>query len=254
MLYYYIFDGSFEGFLTAIYESYYNSKKPELILTEENYVADLFSEPVYIITDENKSVKVYNSLREKLTSQFIRNVFYVFLSEEEEAPTLLYHYIRKGFIMGPKIDLCLKDPEVLKVQKLQKKVTYECHRMLGFIRFSSLKPNLLYSAMEPDYNILSIIVPHFTKRLSSENFIIHDVKREIAAMYNKDQYVITPFQYSSYLALKTYSAQDEYELLWQEYFKNIAIAKRANPRLQKRCMPLRYWKHMLETKWQPYEL
>ena len=39
-----------------------------------------------------------------------------------------------------------------------------------------------------------------------------------------------------------------YEELWKEYFNNMAIESRKNPKAQKRSMPVRYWKHLTEIK------
>jgi hypothetical protein len=38
------------------------------------------------------------------------------------------------------------------------------------------------------------------------------------------------------------------ESLWREYFREIAIKERMNPRLQAKLMPRRYWKHLVEME------
>ena len=40
--------------------------------------------------------------------------------------------------------------------------------------------------------------------------------------------------------------KDEYVDLWKCYFESTTIKERKNPKLQKRMMPLRYWKHLSE--------
>ena len=45
-------------------------------------------------------------------------------------------------------------------------------------------------------------------------------------------------------------AEDErqFQLLWKNYFRALAIPQRTNERLQRRLMPRRYWKHLTEME------
>jgi probable DNA metabolism protein len=41
---------------------------------------------------------------------------------------------------------------------------------------------------------------------------------------------------------------DDFTRLWQDYYKSIAIKERENPRLLRRCLPVRYWKNLPERQ------
>ena len=45
-------------------------------------------------------------------------------------------------------------------------------------------------------------------------------------------------------------AEDErqFQLLWKNYFRALAIPQRINERQQRRMMPRRYWKHLTEME------
>ncbi len=45
--------------------------------------------------------------------------------------------------------------------------------------------------------------------------------------------------------------EELYSRLWREFVKNIAVENRTNHKLQKCCMPARYWKYLTEMK--PYD-
>jgi len=60
---YYIYDGSFEGILTAIYHAYYRRETPEKIVEEYDLQESLIINKVYIRTDIEKSNKVYHSCK-----------------------------------------------------------------------------------------------------------------------------------------------------------------------------------------------
>ena len=52
---------------------------------------------------------------------------------------------------------------------------------------------------------------------------------------------------NKYFAMIPVSDEEkEYRRLWKNYFDNIAIRERTNPRCQRNFMPVRYWKHLTE--------
>ncbi|QGU94758.1 DUF4130 domain-containing protein [Clostridium bovifaecis] len=242
----YIYDGSFEGLLTCIYEAYYNKENPEEILKKEEFIPNLLTKEVYIKSDMNKFSKVYEAIKLKVSPVSLKYVFYVYLSDINGSSNLIYNYVRLGFKLGKNVDLYLHDNRVLKIHMIVKKVTSEFHRMLGFVRFKDIDNKFLYAPIEPDHNITALITPHFTERLRSENFIIHDLKREVASIYDKNGWSITSLPKEYGLRLLYENENGLYETLWKEYFKSTTIENRLNPKLQKMHMPKRYWKFLTE--------
>jgi probable DNA metabolism protein len=142
------------------------------------------------------------------------------------------------------VDFHLLDPDVAAALAISKKVGRELHRLLGLTRFRLLDRGILYAPLEPDNDLIALLAPHFAIRLPREDWLIHDVKRKKAALYNKKQWVITDLHLKESLPL----AQEETELqdLWKTYFARIAIEERRNPRLQAGNMPKKYWKYLVE--------
>ncbi|MBM7582043.1 putative DNA metabolism protein [Caldicoprobacter guelmensis] len=241
---YYVYDGSFEGLLTAIYEAYYRQEEPEKILSDDNIQDNLFVQYVYINTDQQKAQRVYDAIVHKISSSAAKKVLYAFLSEAQDAGTAIYRYLKLGFKMGKSVDSALADPYVFRIHVLHKKVSQEAGKMLGLIRFRLLKNGIFYAPIEPDFNILGIIAPHFKRRMPTQDWIIHDVKRKLAAFHSQGQYAILPFEFKEALPLD--DEEFDYQTLWKEYFQNIAIKSRINPRLQRQFMPVRYWKYLIE--------
>lgn len=241
---YYTYDGSFDGLLTAIYEAYYRREKPEKILLEEDYQENLFLKRVHIHTDREKAKRVYNSIKSKISNESLKNIFYTYLSELEDLGTWVYQYLKLGWKIGKHIDLNLADDRVLVIHKIRLKIDREKHLMLGLIRFRRLQGNIYYAPIEPKFNIVGLVAPHFVDRLGEENWVIHDVKRGIGAVYNGEEWIIRDIDLDAELEY----GNDEfiYQKLWQEYFKSIAIKNRINPKLQKRNMPMRYWRYLVE--------
>ena len=241
---YYIYDGSFDGLLTAIYEAYYRREGPDKILAQQDVQENFFIRYIHIPTDEEKAHKVYQSIKTKISGDALDNIFYVFLSDLVEAGTLIYHYLRLGWKIGGDVDKYLGDERVFGILQVRQKVLREGHRLLGLIRFSHVAGEIYYAPIEPDYQILGLVAPHFTRRLADQHWIIHDTRRGLAAMYNQKEWVLKEFVLENKLVFG--EKEMEYQRLWREYFKSIAITNRINPRLQKRNMPMKYWKNLIE--------
>jgi probable DNA metabolism protein len=246
----YVYDGSFEGLLTAVHEAYYRHEVPSRIIAGAQKIGfvqeSLLNENVYILTDQEKSDRVYQSILDKISEESLQNIYHVFLSELEDAGTWIYEYLRLGFKMGGMVNQHLSDERVLRIIKTAKRVTGEVHLMLGLLRFKLLESRIFYAVMEPDFNILEMISPHFADRLASQNWIIHDVKRNQAALFDQQGWFITELSLANHPELS--SKEADYQDFWQRYFKTIAIQSRVNPKLQRQHMPRRYWKHLVEME------
>ena len=243
-LIYFIYDGSFEGFLTTIYEAYYREENPDKIIKTEDYEPDLFSQKINIETEEEKADKVYEAIEDKISSASLRKIYHAFLSEIDNIETDIYKYIQLGFKLGSNVDKHLTEDRVYKIQKISKKVGKEKHRLKGLLRFRKIKENMFYAPVEPDYNIIALLAPHFEKRLTNQNWIIHDRKRSIAVLYNTEESVITELED---IDIDYKEEELFYQKLWQEFFNTIEIKNRKNPELQKQYMPQRYWKYLVEN-------
>lgn len=243
----YLYDGTFDGLLTCVYEYYYSNKKAEEIVYEGDFFPDLIHEALKIETSEEKSKKVLNAVKSKIGIEALENIFTLFLSEEEGFELLFLNYIKLGFKFGSEIHHHMHNDVVLRVDKVIRKVNYEAHRMTGFVRFKAIGQEIYFAAIEPDHNILTLIAPHFSERFSNQCWIIQDLRRQIALMYNGTEWVITPMSTEASEKLQK-AADGIYEDLWRTYYATIAIKERENPKLRKRLMPARYWKHMTEFK------
>nr|WP_315024882.1 TIGR03915 family putative DNA repair protein [uncultured Aminipila sp.] len=239
----YLYDGSFEGFLTCIYYHYYEEKAAG-IFTSENYQPNILNSFIEVKPEAKKATKVYDAIEKKISPYDLQRIYRVFLSTVDNREMLLLNYIRLGFKTGSKISLLHGNPYVSPIEKSERKVTNEVHRLLGLLRFSVLEGEVLYAVLEPDHDVLEFLADHFTDRYKNEPFIIHDKKRNKALVSQGGEWFITDFTESNLPRLS--KNEKEYRALWKKYFETIAIKERTNPRCQKNFMPVRYWKHLTE--------
>ncbi|MBP2071884.1 TIGR03915 family putative DNA repair protein [Thermoanaerobacterium butyriciformans] len=241
----YIFDGTFDGLMTVIYVSYYNRQIPNDILSENSYQKNFLGDDIYISTDINKSDKVQNAITTKISKEALKNIYYVYLSELESSYMLIYKYVRLGFKIGRKINYFLQNDIVNDVIKLSQRINHEAYKMIELIRFKEIKKGLFYAKIHPDYNVLPLIVPHFAERFQDQYFVIHDVKRNLSAVYDKKSWIITDIPPEITLITKE---EEDFENLWKIYYKSISIEERKNLRLQRQHMPKKYWDMLTEKQ------
>ncbi|MEG0829595.1 MAG: TIGR03915 family putative DNA repair protein [Anaerovoracaceae bacterium] len=239
----YLYDGTFEGLLTAIYHHYYKEKAWG-IYHKDIYQSTMLGGYEEVETDPEKAMVVYSAIKNKISPYDLQRIYKVYLSTVENKETKILNYARLGFKRGGIISRLHGDPIVFPVQEAEKKVNNEVHRLSGLIRFSLLENQVLYSPVEPDHDVLELIAEHFCDRFKSEPFIIHDTKRSKALIAYENKWYISTFTKENLPKLA--EEEKNYTSLWKVYFKNIAIKERTNPRCQKNMMPVRYWKNLTE--------
>lgn len=244
----YLYDDTFEGLLTSIYDAFYSNGSPPTSIYGKSQTNTplLLGNIVEISTDINKFKKVKNAIINKINFLSLKKMYFAFLSNYEDKGIIIFNYLKIAFKLGPDVHDFLNIDVIRLVDNITKKVLNECHRFEGFIRFNQIEEKLLYSSIEPDNDILELIGDHFKNRFPREYFIIHDISRQKALIYNTNFYEIIDMDMETYEKLKFHN--DEYTDLWKTYFKATTIQERKNLKLQCRMMPKRYWKHILETK------
>jgi len=242
----YIYDGTWDCFLTAVHHYYYDHQDVTNIESALSYCPNLIDEYREIEPDNIKAKTVEQAILNKISFESLDNIIRCFFSEIDGRELWILNYIKLGFKIGIKIDSMLGIQTVLDVLLPARKVKFECHRMLGLLRFELLENNIYYANIQPDHNIITFISPHFKERFADQNWVIHDTKRNLAALYNTKRMLI------SYMDLTNipirHADELKFQSLWKNYFKHIAIKSRINPKLQKQFIPKRYWKHLTEKQ------
>lgn len=241
----YLYDGSWDGLLTAFYHACKAKEKAPVLACEDP--GELFCDYIRVHADQGIAKEVAAAVVQKIS----RNVLYrgglLYLSECADSGSVLYRYFLLGFAMGSKVDWYQSNEYVRRTHEISRKVTGEAHRFMGITRFEQTSIGVLYASVEPRHNIVPVIAPHFLDRLGDEKWIIHDVSRGIAALANeKGAYDILPFT----VEYRPDLCDDElfFRNLWRRYYKKVCITERTNIRLRNRFIPPRYFTHLTEIQ------
>lgn len=243
----YTYDGSYEGFLSCVYESYVNRELPVCFSTMEDPRITLYPERA-VETDREHAGRVYRSLSQKISQEAQRLVTQGFLTCMPERELRLYEFIRLGYKMGPAVVRDLTDERVAPVLRGVQHLNGEVHLLKGFVRFSE-HGGQLAAEIEPKNRVLPLLRPHFCARYSGEQFAIYDRTHQEALFYRPGEWAIVPLE--SFHTPAPGAEELDYRRMWRRFYDTIAIEGRENPRCRMTHMPKRYWGTMTEFQADP---
>ncbi|MCK8140267.1 TIGR03915 family putative DNA repair protein [Flavobacterium sp. I-SCBP12n] len=248
------YDSTFEGFLTAVFEIFEFKYQQPKIIKKDDSQQNIFATPIEIVTDVTKSDRVIKKLTDQLQNDGVRTLIYAFLSEKVGVEDLLFKVI--NYAVANKNQNVMKDfsnDAVLQVSQLTKSVGREKHRMEAFIRFELLKDGIYFAKIDPDFDVLTLIMNHFKNRYQDQKWLIYDLRRKYGVFYDLKNVEIVSLDLDLKLiddkSSSVFSDSEiEYQKLWWEYFDHTNIKERKNTKLHLQHVPKRYWKYLIEKK------
>jgi len=241
----FLYDSTFYGLLTIVFDSYCANKIPVKICAEEEYEYNILDKICYIETDQAKAKRISEGIIKNISFDTLSTAHMAFLSGQKNKELTILKFLLAGFKLGPKINNMMTIDYVMDTMKLNRNTGFEAHRLKGLVKFRCINNNLYYAPIHPDNNVIEIVGEHFVRRLANQNFILHDKNRNIAFTYNTKEYSI--IQVSADFHIPDYSEEEKlYQTLWKTFFKTIAIKERTNKRLQMQYMPKKYWQDLVE--------
>lgn len=251
-----VYDGTMAGLLTCIFTVYECRYAPVTIRRTTSNLRDAFAVEVTVETNKEQAARVWKGMRQKLSPGALREFYFCFLSEMYGIENTLLQYAQYVFSTDRNIEDNFSNKHVLEVSQVARKVSREKHRMEAFVRFQLLKGDIYYAAIEPDFNVLPVILPHFKKRYADQHWLIYDLKRKYGIYYNKDTELVDEITLEWADGAKQAKAGDDifepdekmYQLLWRSYFRGTNIKERKNMKLHVQHIPRRYWKYLTEKQ------
>lgn len=248
----YLIDGSLESLLCAVFEWFERKPGNILLQLENHYQPDAFTTAFHVHKDQKKADRVWKGLQKKLDRAWVRKFYCTFLSESAQAYNSLFEFACYIFSNPQGAEANYGNIHVLTVAQTARKVEREKHRMEAFIRFQHSADGIFYCGIDPDFNVLPLIMNHFEKRYTDQQWIIYDLKRHYGLYYDleKVEEVNLNAEEEKNLQKTTGTLQDGkenlYATLWKDYFKSTNIAARKNTKLHVQHVPKRYWKYLTE--------
>ncbi len=248
----YTYDGTFQGLLSVVYERF---KKREYKGNIRKKNDGTLFQGEYIETDLEWSERVLNKLEATAGRGVVCKLFTAFLSEKVDIEDQIFNYIYSLIKIGRGIEgIYLSSVEA--IDKAAFRASREAHKFKGFVRFRRIKDDTYYAIIDPQCNVLPLIADHFTGRFSDQDFVIHDVRRNMALVYSSESRSseisrltgvneeLLSYQEGSTLL---HEEEEGYMDLWRTFFDAVSIEGRKNLRCQRNFMPKKYWKDLVEV-------
>lgn len=239
LIYYY--DGSFDGLLSCIFDSYLYKEVPTAICCDEDALPTLFASRS-ISTDPAHAGRVLRKVAK--CSPYALNLLHKgFLTCLPDKEIYLYRMVAKLLEEGPGFLRNFSDETLHPVAAAVRHLNGEAHQLKGFVRFSDLG-GVLGGEIRPKNRVLPLLRSHFCARYQGESFFLYDRTHREALFYAGGKSVIRPLE--DFQMAPPDEAEARYRLLWKRFYDTIAISERYNPKCRMTHMPKRYWDTMTE--------
>ena len=257
-------DGSFAGFLCAVAEAINatRSGSPAPAIRGPEPCAELFDETIAVSTDETRARRLWDRLSRKAGEAALQTCFEAFCSDFEMREEAIARALARISRENGRVLDDMADPDICLVVKAALRAKGQAHLVTGLLRFSELRDGTWFAPIEPDCDVLRLIGDHFCARYADMSFAIHDRKRGTALLHRPGSpwRIVVGFSLETDTVSSASAADSGGSCLpysdremairsgWIAYFDTIAIAERANPRLQAGRMPKKYWRLLPEMK------
>lgn len=245
------YDGSFDGLLSAVFHVYAAKIPPETVrLSSGGRQNSLFGGHLDIATRADHAERVFARLHRGVGRAGMRRLLYGFLSNHEDMPAAFLRIVGLILAAAPRLNP-LTDyghPDIMQWSRWVKAVSREKHQMEAFVRFEEYENGLFLARIEPLYDVLPLILPHFCRRYPQQHWAVYDLARGYGAVWQNGQTSrISGLDLDSG-SLNRAGAETHYQNLWRRYFRSTTIRSRLNPKLHRQQMPVRYWRYLTEKQ------
>ncbi len=240
----YLYDGSFDGFLSCVFNCFLKKEMPIDIVSQDKEEPSFF-EKSFIKSDETKARRLEKGLGLKASYSALLILKQGFDCDIYQKEMLLLKFIISAFEKGGKVSFMLADETVCRLNKAIKALHNEAHLLKGFTRFSVYK-NALTAIIEPKNFVLPYLAGHFCDRYANESFFIYDKTHKTALVYSDSKAQLVKID-----SFKEYSCDSEemkYRRLWKSFYNTISIKERENLKCRMSHMPKRFWENLTEMK------
>ncbi len=262
----YIFDGTLEGLMSAVFCAYTHRCVPHDILRSGNVQIRLEQDVVHVETNMDAALRVRNGICRQLGAGVWRAIVQAAASDDPDMGTKVFRFIHFA-LDSPYACRCKgcprkrscntpcsthrgnvldewSNPEVVPLLELQRQVIGESERMRQFIRFEHTTDGFWFARCNPNASVIPLIMGHFAARFNSHRFVIYDEVHHLAGICANGSWQLV----STDRITPPPQAADEAEMqdAWKRFYHVLSVECRYNPELRRHFMPKRLWGNITE--------
>lgn len=237
----YEYDGSFDGFLSCVFEIYTKKELPAAFFRFGELEPSLY-EVRAVPTDAAHARRVYEGFRRfsPEVGPFLRRAFLTCLADKELA---FFRFIAKLYREGAPLLSRLHDESYQPLLRAVRHLNGELEQYRGFVRFSDIN-GVLAAEIEPKNRVLPLLRAHFCARCGAEPFFLYDRTHREALFSDGKRSAIVPLE--DFVMAPPDELERESRRLWRCFYDTVAIRERENPKLRMTHMPKRFRSMMTE--------
>lgn len=246
----YVYDGTTEGLLSAVFQTYALHEQPQDMVREDLLQLRLGQSIRFIDTDAALAQRVKVGICKRAGRSAWEVVLHASLADDPCAGMAVYRFVR--FIMtrpaasNRGLVRDLSHPVAGPVAKLSRSVMNERHLMQQFLRFEHFENDLWFARCNPKANVVPLLMDWFSGRFNEQRFVIYDEVHHVAGIYDGSSWCLARTD-EVHMPLH---AQDEalMQRAWKGFYDAVSIPARYHPELRCHFMPKRLWRNILEVK------
>ena len=243
----YLTDGTKECFLTAFLLAFSDG---DALVSSSPTQLSLGQKTVFVSADAARAARAEERLL-SFDKDCMNDLSLLLRSGMSGREQIAFRYFRLLAQQKRPVRDMLAEEDILSASECIRKVTHEIHRLHGFVRFLESASGALYAPLSPVNDVVDLLVPHFRARLTGYPFVLHDVGRRKAAVYDGTHVFTAPLDRAE-VALA--ADEEAWQNLWRKYYRSVNIPSRERLKQMRGYMPVRYWKFMPEFASPPGEL
>ncbi|MCL2151192.1 MAG: TIGR03915 family putative DNA repair protein, partial [Coriobacteriia bacterium] len=177
-------DGTLEGLLTAVWQAFQPDLAVDSITVDDEQQTAFFNADIPVATDLGQAEAMQARILDVLGPDAYDNVKKLYLAEDEQRGGIILRYLRYCLAQGRKSMSDLAEPAVADAEELVRQVQKEARYIIQFVRFADVGGGLFYSHIEPQANVIPLIMGHFATRFNIQPFVIHDSRHGLSGVFN----------------------------------------------------------------------
>lgn len=250
----YVYDGTLEGLLSAVFLAYERHEEPEDIVPLEMYEPRLGQSSIPVETDFARADRVRRGIERAAGRAAFTAVMRASTCDNYETGAVVLAFVR--YVMARPVTLKgepvldeLANPFVVDLKRLEKRCVNECEKMRQFVRFSHLRNGVWFAKVAPNASVVPLVMGYFADRLNDQPFIIYDEAHRIAGVYDGRSWQLVRGDVADVPAATEHDAL--MQEAWRRFYDALAIGDRYNPELRRHFMPVRLWSNLPEMALAP---
>ena len=215
----YCYDGSFDGLLCCVFESFSRKEYPVAIECADSEKDTIFRRKI-IETDAVKANRVKVSIPGKISLEAAELVEEAFLSNLFEKELHILSFLSLGYRVGSAVTDMNGDEHVRALKGAVMMLSREAHYITGTLTFSDYG-GLLMAQISPKNNVLPVITPHYCEKMPGQDFMIFDRSHHVAFICRDG---IRRYFSSGRAEIPPLGPEEKkYRSLWKNFFEEVSL-------------------------------